>query len=35
VLRGLKEKNAAAQLAKFLAFCQNSLLLPVTSLVAL
>jgi tRNA(fMet)-specific endonuclease VapC len=30
VLRGLKEKKATAQLAKFHTFCQNTLLLPVT-----
>ena len=30
VLRGLKEKNATAQLAHFHLFCQNTLLLPVT-----
>ncbi len=30
VLRGLKEKNATAQLAKFQVFCQHALLLPVT-----
>jgi tRNA(fMet)-specific endonuclease VapC len=29
VLRGLKEKNATAQLVRFLAFCQNTLVLPV------
>lgn len=26
---GLKEKNAASQLARFQAFCQNTLILPV------
>ena len=30
VIRGLKEKNATAQLAHFDTFCQNTLLLPVT-----
>ncbi len=30
VLRGLKEKNAAAQLARFYTFCGNTLILPVT-----
>lgn len=29
LLRGLKEKNATTQLARFQAFCQNTLLLPV------
>lgn len=29
VLRGLKHKNASAQLVQFGAFCQNTLLLPV------
>lgn len=29
VLRGLKEKNAISQLARFEAFCQNTLVLPV------
>lgn len=30
VLRGLKEKNATTQLARFQVFCQHALLLPVT-----
>jgi tRNA(fMet)-specific endonuclease VapC len=30
VLRGLKEKNAAVQLARFHTFCANTLVLPVT-----
>lgn len=30
VLRGLLEKNATAQLAKFTIFCQRSLILPLT-----
>jgi tRNA(fMet)-specific endonuclease VapC len=29
LLRGLKEKNAASQLAAFQTFCQNTLILPV------
>ncbi len=29
LLRGLKEKNAASQLARFQAFCQNTTILPV------
>jgi len=29
LLRGLKEKNATSQLARFQVFCQNTLLLPV------
>ena len=29
-LRGLKEKNARAQLARFHTFCGNTLILPVT-----
>jgi predicted nucleic acid-binding protein len=29
LLRGLKEKNAASQLARFQAFCQNTVILPV------
>ena len=29
LLRGLKEKNTAFQLARFQAFCQNTLLLSV------
>jgi tRNA(fMet)-specific endonuclease VapC len=33
VLRGLKEKNAASQLARFNAFCENSSLLPATDAV--
>jgi len=33
ILRGLKEKQASRQLAKFHAFCQQSLLLPVTDAV--
>ena len=30
VLRGLKEKNATSQLVRFLNFCGNTLLLPVS-----
>lgn len=30
VLRGLKEKNAVAQLARFYTFCRHSIVLPVT-----
>jgi tRNA(fMet)-specific endonuclease VapC len=30
VLRGLKEKNAPRQLTRFHAFCQNTLILPIT-----
>src|SRR5947209_58385 len=30
VVRGLKAKGAARQLARFTAFCQNSLILPIT-----
>ena len=30
VVRGLKEKQAMSQLARFAAFCQNSLILPIT-----
>jgi predicted nucleic acid-binding protein len=30
LLRGLKEKNATAQLANFETFCLNSLVLPIT-----
>ena len=33
VLRGLKEKNATAQLARFHRFCGNSLVLPVTDAI--
>jgi len=29
LLRGLKEKNAASQLARFQALCQNTTILPV------
>lgn len=29
LLRGLKEKNAASQLARFQAFCQNTMIFPV------
>jgi len=29
LLRGLKEKNAASQLARFQSFCQNTTILPV------
>jgi tRNA(fMet)-specific endonuclease VapC len=29
ILRGLKEKNATAQLVRFEAFCRNTLILPV------
>jgi predicted nucleic acid-binding protein len=30
VVRGLKEKQAAKQLARFTTFCQRSLILPIT-----
>ena len=33
VLRGLREKQALAQLAKFTAFCQNTLMLPITDAI--
>jgi predicted nucleic acid-binding protein len=33
VLRGLKEKQATAQLKRFELFCQNTLVLPISDLV--
>ena len=33
ILRGLKEKKATRQLAKFDAFCQQSLVIPVTDVI--
>lgn len=33
LLRGLKEKAAAAQLARFDIFCQNTLVLPITNTI--
>lgn len=33
VIRGLREKQATAQLARFDAFCQHALVLPVTDAV--
>lgn len=33
VIRGLKEKSAVAQMARFQTFCGNSLILPVTDSV--
>jgi tRNA(fMet)-specific endonuclease VapC len=33
VMRGLLEKNATAQIAKFTIFCQQSLILPLTDVV--
>jgi predicted nucleic acid-binding protein len=33
LLRGLKEKNATSQLARFQAFCQNSVIYPVIDVV--
>jgi predicted nucleic acid-binding protein len=33
LLRGLKEKNAVAQLQRFATFCQHSLILPITDAI--
>ena len=33
VVRGLKHRNAPAQLARFNAFCEHSVVLPVTDLI--
>lgn len=33
VLRGLREKNATTQLARFATFCQHSLILPITDAI--
>lgn len=33
LLRGLKEKSATAQLARFDTFCQNTLVIPITDAI--